>query len=115
MVMGHNWEGASHGHATTTTDGNAELDAATRTGTGPRPRPPALRARAVRRGAEDRRRGDSACRRPARPVEAARSRHALRLAGSLSDRGPGGPDGASAWRLSPGPASTTRRSWVASR
>src|SRR5258706_8508888 len=55
MVMEREQKEATHGHATTT-DVTPELGAAARTGTGSRPRPAPVCARAVRRGAEDRRR-----------------------------------------------------------
>src|SRR5262249_57975689 len=90
-------KGTSHGHATT--DGHAELGAAARTGTESRPRPTTLRARALRRAAEDRRWGVSVWRCPTGPVESARSRYGLRLAGALPRRWAGGPDGPPAWRL----------------
>src|SRR5258708_36332963 len=108
MVIRQSWNGASHDHATRTTKGSTELGAAPRVGTSPRPRPAALRARAVCGSAEDRRRGHRACGRPARPVEATRSRHALRLVGSLYDRRAGWPGGAPTWRLFADPALTRK-------
>jgi hypothetical protein len=78
MVMDREQKGASHGHATTT-DGITEVGAAAGIGAESRPRLAALRARALCRAAEDRRGDDGACGRPPRPLEAARSRHRLRL------------------------------------
>jgi hypothetical protein len=115
MVMEYREHGASQDQATRTTGGNTELDAATRTGTGSRPRPAPLRARARRCCAEDRRRDERTCRCPPGPVEAPRSGHTLRRAGSLCDRGPGGAEGTAAWRLPPEPPSTSRRGPSASR
>src|SRR5260221_11895557 len=112
MVMGHNWKGASYGRAT---DGDLELGAAARAGTSARPRPAPVCARALRRAVEDRRRDVSACGRATGPVEAARSRYRLRLAGPLPGRRPGGADGPPPWWLPPEPASTTWRGPRASR
>src|SRR5260221_13682782 len=110
--MEHNWKGAFHGHATV---GYPALGAAARTGTGPRPRPAARRARALRGAVEDRRWGISPCSGARRLVEAARSRYRLRLAGPLSDPRPGRAERPPARRITPDPASTSRRGPSASQ
>src|SRR5262249_59354038 len=80
--------GTIHGYAT---DVDPELGAAAGRGAGPRPRAAAVRARAVRSAVEERRRGASACGRPARPLATARPRYAVRLARALPSRRSGGP------------------------
>src|SRR5712691_11986335 len=108
MVMEREQKEGTHGHATAT-HLEPELGAAVRTRTGTRPRPATVCARALCGAAEDRRRGDGACRCAPRPVEAARCRHGLRLAGSLCGRRTRRPERPPAWWLPPEPAATTRR------
>src|SRR5260370_30365991 len=106
MVMEYAGKGAYHGH---TTDSHAELGATARTGASPRPRRTAVCTRALCCTAEDRRWDAGACRRPAGPLEAARSCYRLCLADPLPGRWSCRADGPPPRRLPPEPTATTPR------